>query len=152
MINNKSSFWISSRFPKFVTAATAYDDPSTGTTYILILGQAIYKGDKMENSLICPNQLRTNRIIVDDCPEHLAPPDKPSTHSTYFPEKDMYLPLTLQGVTSSFITRTPAVEEIETYKWITLSNEHEWDPHSTHFQEQEDNYNAMQQGHHRPGD
>jgi hypothetical protein len=40
-----------------VTAATAYDDEATGTTYILILGQAIYLGGHMKNSLICPNQL-----------------------------------------------------------------------------------------------
>jgi hypothetical protein len=124
-----------------VTAATAYDDPNTSTTNILILGQAIYMGDKMENSLICPNQLRTNGITVEDCPKYLAPPDKPSTHSIYLPDEDKYLPLTLQGITSSFMTRTPTVEEIKTCKWITLSNEYEWDPHSTHFQEQEDNYN-----------
>jgi hypothetical protein len=122
-----------------------------GTTYILILGQPIYMRDKMENSLICPNQLRTNGITLDDCPKHLAPPDKPSTHSIYLPDEDMYLPLTLQGVTSSFTIRTPTVEEIETCKWITLSNEHEWDLHSTHFQEQEDNYHTIQQGYHRSG-
>ena len=28
-----------------VTAAIAYDDPHTGTTYILVLGQAIYIRD-----------------------------------------------------------------------------------------------------------
>jgi hypothetical protein len=135
-----------------VTAATAYDDPNTGTMYILILGQSIYMGDRMENSLICPSQLRTNGAIIDDCPEHLAPPDKPSTHSIYLPDDDLYLPLSLQGVTSSFLKRTPMIEEIETCKWVTLSNEHEWDPHSTHFREQEDNYLALQQGHYQPGD
>ncbi len=38
-----------------VTAATAYDDPSNGITYILILGQAIWMGDKVECTLLCPN-------------------------------------------------------------------------------------------------
>ncbi len=32
-----------------MTAATAYDDEVTGTTYILILGQAIFFGDRMKN-------------------------------------------------------------------------------------------------------
>jgi hypothetical protein len=40
-----------------VTTATAYDDPRTGTTYILIMGQAIYMGDKVSASSLCPNQL-----------------------------------------------------------------------------------------------
>jgi len=45
-----------------VTAATAYDDAATGVTYILVLGQCIYMGDKMPNSLICPNQLQSHGI------------------------------------------------------------------------------------------
>jgi hypothetical protein len=45
-----------------VTAATAYDDAATGVTYILVLGQCIYMGDKMPNSLICPNQLQSYGI------------------------------------------------------------------------------------------
>jgi hypothetical protein len=35
-----------------VTVATAYDNADTGTTYILVFGQAIYHGDQMPNSLI----------------------------------------------------------------------------------------------------
>ncbi len=58
-----------------MTAATAYDKPNTGDTTILIFGRAIYMGDKMKSSLICPNQLRANGIIVDDILRHLAPPD-----------------------------------------------------------------------------
>lgn len=40
-----------------VIAVTAYEDPSNGTTYILILGQAIWLGDKTESTLLYPNQL-----------------------------------------------------------------------------------------------
>ncbi len=36
--------------------ATAYDDPITGETFILIFGQALYMGDSLEHTLICPNQ------------------------------------------------------------------------------------------------
>jgi hypothetical protein len=97
-----------------VIAATAYDDPTTGTTYTLILGQCIYMGDKMPNILICPNWLRANGITVDDCPQHLAPLDRPSTHSIYCREEDIKLPLSLKGVTTWFISRTPTMHEIET--------------------------------------
>jgi len=41
-----------------VTAATAWDDLATGTTTILILGQALYTGDKVKTTLLCPNQMR----------------------------------------------------------------------------------------------
>jgi hypothetical protein len=40
-----------------VIAATAYEDPSNGTTYILSVGQAIWLGDKAESTLLYPNQL-----------------------------------------------------------------------------------------------
>jgi hypothetical protein len=37
-----------------VKAATAYDDEDTGLTYILVLGQALYFGEEVETSLLCP--------------------------------------------------------------------------------------------------
>jgi hypothetical protein len=128
-----------------VTAATAFDDPRTGTTYILILGQAIYMGEQMQNTLICPNQLRANGIIVDECPKHLSPPDNPSSHSMYSNEHDFKIPLSLKGVTSCFQTRTPTNFEVETCKWIVLSDENQWDPHSDAFQENEENFSALQE-------
>jgi hypothetical protein len=96
-----------------ITAATAYDEESTGTTYILILGQAIYLGNQMKNSLICPNQLRANGLVVEDCPRHLAPRDNPSSHSIFAPEDNLIIPLQLRGVTSYFTTRTPTISEVE---------------------------------------
>jgi hypothetical protein len=50
------------------TVATAYDCPTTGKTHILVINEALYFGDKMSNTLLCPNQLRANGIRVDDCP------------------------------------------------------------------------------------
>jgi hypothetical protein len=116
-----------------VTATTAFDDSKTGITYILVLGQCIYLGDQMPNTLLCPNQLRANGLIVDDCPHHLAPTDQPSTHSIHSPDYNMMIPLLLRGVASYFTTRTPTVHELETCKLIILSNEYDWDPHSKSF-------------------
>jgi hypothetical protein len=95
-----------------VTAATAFDDPRTGTMYILILGQDIYMGEQMQSTLICPNQLRANGIIFDECPKHLSLPDNPSSHSIYSYEQDFKIPLSLKGVTSCFQTRTPTNFEV----------------------------------------
>jgi 3'-phosphoadenosine 5'-phosphosulfate (PAPS) 3'-phosphatase len=52
--------------------ATAYDHPS-GETFIIIFGQALYMGENIDHSLICPNQARSNGIIIDDDPKHLSP-------------------------------------------------------------------------------
>jgi hypothetical protein len=68
--------------------ATAYDHPISGETFILIFGQALYMGDRMSHTLICPNQARTNGVIVDDVPQHLSH-DNSSTHSIYFPNEQV---------------------------------------------------------------
>jgi len=45
-------------------------------------------GDRMSHTLICPNQARTNGVIVDDVPQHLSH-DNSSTHSIYFPNEQV---------------------------------------------------------------
>ena len=129
-----------------VTAVTAWDDTLTGTTTILVIGQALFMGDKVKTTLLCPNQLRANGLIVEDIPKHLAPKDKPSQHAIYSPEDDFSIPLFMKGVFSCFETRTPTREEIETCRHIKLTNEFDWNPHSTAFQEQEDNVTEHYRG------
>ena len=51
-----------------VSAATAFTCQSTGQTYILVINEALWFGDRLENSLINPNQLRFGGIIVNDNP------------------------------------------------------------------------------------
>jgi hypothetical protein len=68
--------------------AIAYDHPISGETFILIFGQALYIGDRMTHTLICPNQARTNGVIIDDVPQHLSH-DNSSTHSIYFPNEQV---------------------------------------------------------------
>jgi hypothetical protein len=100
--------------------------------------------DKMSSSLLCPNQLRLNGLIVDDVPQHLAPQNRPSSHSIQSLDDEFTLPLSLKGVISYFNTRTPTQEELDTCRWINLTNEHDWDPHSDTFQEQEENFTSLQ--------
>jgi len=82
-----------------VKAATAYNDPQTGETYILILAQALFLGDKLEHSLICLNQVHAHGVVVDDVPIHLMQ-DKQAMHSIYFPEEQTQLPLKMCGCSS----------------------------------------------------
>ncbi len=122
-----------------VKAATAYDHPSTGETFILIFGQALYMGDHMDHTLICPNQARTNGVIIDDVPQHLSH-DKTSTHSIYFPEEQVRIPLQLKGVISYITTRYPSDAEINDCRWLVVSNDLTWNPYDDSFAEYEAAY------------
>ncbi len=111
--------------------ATAYDHP-TGETFIIIFGQALYMGDTMEHSLICPNQARVNGVIVEDVPKHLSP-GKSSSHSIFFPDDDVQLPLQLNGVISCFPTRFPLDHELNNCRWLVMTNDLPWEPSSPEF-------------------
>ncbi len=112
-----------------IKAATAYDSP-LGETFILVIPQALYLGEHISHSLLCPNQLRYNGIIVDDVPRHLAPDPNQATHSIYDPVTNLRIPLEMKGVISLFHTRRPSASEIEECPWVLLTSELDWDPHS----------------------
>ncbi len=114
-----------------VQAGTAFDDPNTGETIILVINQGLYFGDNLPNSLINPNQMRMNGVEVDDVPKHLS---SKSTHSIYVPEYDVRIPLSMRGVISYVPVRKPSVRELETCRWINLTSDMEWDPHSEEFE------------------
>jgi len=82
-----------------VQAASAYDDPETGVTYILIFNQALDFTQSLPLTLVNPNQMRMNGLIIDDVPKHLShSPD--ATHSIYVPEHDLHIKLQMRGVLS----------------------------------------------------
>jgi len=53
-----------------VKAATAYDTPE-GVTYVLIINEALDMRAHMAYSLLNPNQLRANGVVVDDVPSNI---------------------------------------------------------------------------------
>jgi hypothetical protein len=74
-----------------VKAALAYNHPTTGETYILTFGQALYFGSKIRNVLLNPNQMRQNGLEVDDVPKNLSPKHrKPPTQFTFQKKKCVY--------------------------------------------------------------
>lgn len=126
-----------------VKAAFAYDDPATGETFILLFGQALYFGPKLKHALLNPNQMRSNGVEVDDIPRFLAPRNKDSTHSLYFPEENIRIPLDLDGCISHFNVRTPTLQEINNCTTLSVTNHDvEWDPRSLNFKEQENAYES----------
>ena len=50
-----------------VTGASAYTN-GDGITYILLIHEALYYGDKLSHSLINPNQIRNNDVEFWDNP------------------------------------------------------------------------------------
>ena len=74
-----------------VQAATAYDDPNTGITYILIINQAL-QIPHLETTLLNPNQMRAHGLIVDDIPKHLLPNPTELSHSIYCPHEKVNTP------------------------------------------------------------
>jgi hypothetical protein len=103
-----------------VQAATAYDDPETGVTAILMLNEAMWMGDTMEHALVNPNQLRAHGITVQDNPFASAP-IYISTEG-----RDLVMPLTSKGTALGVSTRTPTNHELKTcLPHIELSSDHE---------------------------
>jgi hypothetical protein len=80
------------------TVATAWDDLTTGQTYILVIHQALYFGIQLDHSLINPNQIRVTGIPVCDDPydqyRHLG-----------IDLGEMYIPFQTEGNTIYFNSR-----------------------------------------------
>jgi hypothetical protein len=126
--------------PRVVDVAdgcTAFDDPITGETFILDVFQALdMTGDSQDPSLLCPNQMRANGLIVDDVPKHLCH-NRESSHSIYVPEMKLRISLELQGVMSGFQARLPTPTEIDTCVHVELTAQDTWDPSSDELEKQE---------------
>ncbi len=113
-----------------VQAATAYDDPDTGETTILILNEATWMGDQMEHALVNPNQLRACGITVQDNPFSEAPIFIGTEGNEFV------LPLKSKGTVLGVTTRIPTDQELQTcLPHVQLSSEHEWDPQNVRFPE-----------------
>jgi hypothetical protein len=100
------------------TAATAWDDLETGQTTILIFNQGLWFGDKLENSLINPNQCRMHGILLCDDP---FDPDRALGFVDPFTKTTM--PMEFGHSVVYFISWAPAVEEIWLLTHVEMTNE-----------------------------
>ena len=108
-----------------VTGATAYDDPNSGNTYLLIFNESLFYGNKLDHTLVNPNQLRHHGIHYYDNPF-----DKTHDLAIEIPGI-LRIPLTIRGTKIFFSSRTPTNLELDTitqeYR-IELTSSFEWDP------------------------
>jgi len=108
------------------TVATAWDDLSCGRTILLIINEALYFGDRMGHSLLCPNQLRCNGVTVNDVPPVFG---SNSSHSIILPE-GIEIPLKMRGVMSFIDTRKPTEYELTHCEKYELTSPSPWEPHT----------------------
>jgi hypothetical protein len=113
-----------------VSAATAYDCPTDGETYLLIFNEFLFLGDRLPVSLLCPNQLRAFGLSVCDTPQQF---DADSPHDISFPDSKLRIPREMEGVVSYFTSRRPTDDEIANCTRLEMTSEAVWDPRSPHF-------------------
>lgn len=106
------------------SVATAWDNPVDGSTVILVINEALYFGDRMEYSLLCPNQMRCNGVVVNDVPPMFSP-NQP--HSIIIPGR-LEIPLKMRGVMSYIDTRKPTADEILKCEHYELTSARPWNP------------------------
>ena len=89
-----------------VTGPSAYTD-NTGITYILIIHEALFYRDKLDYSLLNPNQIRANHV---DCWDNSY--DNSRLLSIEAPDT-LAIPLDFDGTKIQFVSRTPTEIELE---------------------------------------
>ena len=121
------------------TCATAFDCPEDGHTYIILFYQTLYFGDRLQHSLLCPNQIRDAGNVCEDTPRQF---DRRSSHGiTLYDsenEEELFIKLKLDGVISLFDTRKPTKKELQECKYFVATSDKEWMPYSNKFAEDEE--------------
>jgi hypothetical protein len=101
------------------TAGTAWVDPKSGQSYHLILNECLFMGETMKHSLLNPNQLHCNWLIIQDTPTMFDP-------TSNGPASGIRIPLDLNSVISYFPTYAPTLEEANLMKPIVLTSYVNW--------------------------
>ena len=106
-----------------VSGATAWTNADDHITYIFVINEALYYGNKLDHSLINPNQIKANAIDVHDNPFGNEPT---SIHIDGGP----IIPLIRNGTKIYFDSRTPTEEELNIFQHIQLTSVNECNPES----------------------
>ena len=78
--NDKGKGTLSSNNMKTVSGSLAYDNPTSGTTVIIVVHQAI-DVPTMDCDLTCPMQVRMNDVKLDDQPKFLTEDKTDESHA-----------------------------------------------------------------------
>ena len=97
------------------TAATAWTSHA-GQVYILVFGQRLLFGDRIDRSLIKPNQCCSYGILICNYP---TDPHMPLG----FQKNTLNIPLFMESTIATMSTHCPSMEELEACQYIYLSDE-----------------------------
>ena len=111
-----------------VLGATAYDDPISGNTFILVFNESLYYGEKLKHSLINPNQVRHNLVGFWDNPYD-------ENHNLCIETKELDIPLRFIGTKLIFKSRVPTMQELANCTHIDMTSSHDWNPGSVELKE-----------------
>jgi hypothetical protein len=120
-----------------VDAAVKYECPYDGTTYILVIRNALHV-PSMQNNLIPPFMIREAGIILNDTPKMQVEHPTVDDHSIYFPETKFRIPMSLWGVFSYFPTSKPTTQDMEESDQVYMLTPSRWDPHQSAYAENEE--------------
>ena len=130
--------------------AIAYDCLLTHQTYILIFDQVLHI-PTLETSLICPDQLREQGIIVNDIPlQRLHPSDRnQNSHSIIDANSKLHIPLHFEKPISFFYHRKPTRDEATdslNFLHVHMTSEVEWQPYDPQSFSLEESLRQQHQG------
>ena len=105
-----------------MTGATTYHHPN-GEAFIIIINEALYYGDKLDHSLINPNQVRHNGVGFWDNPY-----DQAHKLEIEIYEKNVSIPMQYYGTKLAFESTTPTEHELNVLPHVTLTSSIQWNP------------------------
>ena len=108
-----------------VTGATVWTNLTGGTACLLVFHESLWMGDKLDHTLVNPNQLRAYGVSVQDNPFDT----KPLSITT----DDASVELYSEGMIICGDTRTPTESKLGQLPWLILTSPHDWDPHNVCF-------------------
>ena len=108
-----------------VTGATVWTNAADGMAYLLIFHESLWMGDKLDHTLVNPNQLRAYGVSVQDNPFDA----KPLSITT----DDASVELYSEGTLICGDTLTPTESELSQLPRLILTSPHDWDPHNVCF-------------------
>ena len=108
-----------------ITGASAWTNPQDGTSIILVFNEVLWMGDRLDHTLVSPNQMRAYGIDVQDNPFS----DQPLSIMT----GDHTIPFHTQGTTIFCNTRSSTMHQLQNLPQIELTSHQSWEPHKVLF-------------------
>jgi hypothetical protein len=121
-----------------VDADVRYECPYKGTSYILVIRNALYV-PSMKNNLIPPFVMREAGVKVNDVLKIHTDDPTVIDHSICFPQTGFRIPMLLWGMFSYFPTSKPTTEMMKATEDIYLLMPSRWNPHCDVFAANEEN-------------